>query len=121
MVTFVDNSLEGTRMEARKVGLGWPQKRPSAEGAKIRLRKAKPSAWFPNEITVTFVVGDKEYHGWMPDYSVNLGEKWLKAFIVGDYDNGDWQVFIPNETTSSTEFLRVPIEDQGEVVQAGWW
>ena len=108
-------------MNIDKSGWDWPTKRENAEGARIKLEKAKPSVWFPNEATVTFVVGGEGYHGWMPDYSVNIAEKWLKAFIVGDYKNGDWQVLIPNETTSSTDLLRVPMKDQGEVVQTGWW
>ncbi len=108
-------------MNTEKTGWDWPTKREHAEGAKIKLEKAKPSAWFSNEATVTFVLGGRGYHGWMPDYSVNITEKWLKAFIVGDYENGDWQILIPNETMSSTDLLRVPLTDQGEVVQTGWW
>ena len=99
----------------------WPTQREKAEGAKIKLERAKTSAWFPNEATVTFVLGGKNYHGWMPDYSVNIEEKWLKAFIVGDYANGDWEIMIPDETMSSREFLRVPKKEQGVVVHFGWW
>ena len=99
----------------------WPTKRQNATGARIKLEKAKTSVWFPDEATVSFRLGGKGYHGWMPDYSVNIAEKWLKAFIVGDYENGDWQVMIPNETTSSTDLLRVPKADQNAVVQTGWW
>ena len=108
-------------MNTAKPVRNWPTKRENATGAKIKLKKARPSAWFPNEATVTFVLGGKGYHGWMPDYSVNLTQKWLKAFIVADYANGDWQLLIPNETTSSADLLRVPKEDQNCVVQTGWW
>lgn len=108
-------------MSANKSKWDWPTKREKAEGAKIKLEKAKPSAWFPNEASVTFVLRGKKHIGWMPDYSVNLDEKWLKAFIVGDYANGDWEIMIPDETMSSTEFLRVPKEEQNSVVQLGWW
>ena len=65
-----------------------PAYREAPEGVKINLENAKVSAWFPNEATVNFIIGGKEYHGWMPDYAVNITEKWLKAFIVGDYRNG---------------------------------
>ena len=104
-----------------KTRFDWPEKRESATGAKLKLEKAKASVWFPNEATVTFILGGKKYLGWMPDYSVNIEEKWLKAFIVGDYANGDWEIMIPEETMTSTEFLRVPKAEQDRAVQLGWW
>ena len=108
-------------MDRGIVGFDWPTRREKAEGAKVKLEKANPSIWFDNEATVTFVLSGKSYHGWMPDYSVNIDDKWLKAFIVGDYDNGDWEIMIPDETLSSTKFLRVPKAEQYGVVQPGWW
>ena len=99
----------------------WPTDREKPIAAKINLEKAQDSRWFFEECTVTFIIGGETYHGWMPDYSVNLEEKWLKAIIVGDYDNGDWHIMIPDETFKSTSFLRVPKSDQHTVVVEGWW
>ena len=108
-------------MTAAKIKWDWPTDREQKAAAKIKLRSVADSAWFPEELTVSFVLGDQTYHGWMPDYSVNVAEKWLKAIIVGDYDNGDWDLLIPEETVQSTEFLRVPKAEQGITVVDGWW
>ena len=108
-------------MAATSVQWDRPAYREAPEGVKINLENARVSAWFPNEATVNFIIGGREYHGWMPDYAVNITEKWLKAFIVGDYSNGDWKIQIPDETIQSTQFLRVPKEDQNVVVVNGWW
>ncbi len=108
-------------MDGGTIKWDWPIKREEAEGAKLRLIQANPSVWFDGEATVCFVLHGQEHHGWMPDYSVNIDSKWLKAFIVGDYANGDWQIMIPNETMLSTEFLRIPKSEQGKLVQLGWW
>ena len=117
------DSSEVCEMTAEKIDWDWPKKREEDdfEGAKVKLERAKTSVWFANEATVAFVINGKKHIGWMPDYSVNLEEKWLKAFIIGDYKNGDWHIMIPDETMSSTEFLRVPKSEQGTVVQKGWW
>ena len=99
----------------------FPTTRDKAQEVKIKLEKAEISKWFPEEATVTFVLDDTKYHGWMPEYAVNIEEKWLKAFIVGDFANGDWEIFIPDETLQSTKFLRVSEGDKDTVVVAGWW
>ena len=99
----------------------WAVERDSAAPVKIKLQKADISEWYPDEAIVTFILGGETYHGTMPDYAVNISEKWLKAFIVGDYGNGDWRIFMPEETPKSTEFLRVPTSDQGKTVVEGWW
>ena len=99
----------------------WPTQREDAVPVKIKLDKAKSSTWFHDEAAIAFALGDKKFHGWMPDYAVNIDEKWLKAFIVGDFANGDWYVLIPHETFQSTEYLRVPKADQNTVVVDGWW
>ena len=108
-------------MTAEKIKWDWPTERKDKAAAKIRLRSVGDSVWFAEEYTVSFVLGGQVYHGWMPDYSVNVDEKWLKAIIVGDFDNGDWHVLIPEETVQSTEFLRVPRAEQDTTVVAGWW
>ena len=108
-------------MPTTKIKWDWPTNRERAVGVKIKLEKAKDSAWFHNEATVSFVIGGEKYHGWMPDYAVNVEEKWLKAFIVGDYENDDWYVRIPDETIQSTEFLRIPVAEQNTIIQEGWW
>ena len=107
-------------MPGRGITIKWPTRREPA-AAKIKLDNAKKSEWFWDEATVTFTIGGEFYHAWMPDYAVNLEEKWLKAIIVGDYDNGDWHIMIPEETVKSTHFLRVPKADQHTVVFEGWW
>lgn len=99
----------------------FPIGRDKAEEVKIKLEKAEISKWFSDEATVTFILGGTKYHGWMPSYAVNFQDKWLKAFIVGDFANGDWEIFIPDETIQSTKFLRVPEADQNTAVVAGWW
>ena len=99
----------------------FPIGRDKAEEVKIKLEKAEISKWFSDEATVTFILGGTKYHGWMPSYAVNFQDKWLKAFIVGDFANGDWEIFIPDETIQSTKFLRVPEVDQNTAVVAGWW
>lgn len=107
-------------MPGRGITIDWPTRREPA-AAKIKLDKAKKSEWFWDEATVTFTIGGEFFHGWMPEYAVNLEEKWLKAIIVGDYDNGDWDLMIPEETVKSTHFLRIPKADQHTVVVEGWW
>jgi hypothetical protein len=57
----------------------------------------------------------------MPDYSVNEGEKWLKAFRIADFDDGRWLIQIPDETLTSGAKIFVPREDQDAVVTSGWW
>ena len=106
------------KIEAKR---GWATDREKAVPVKVKLEKARVSEWFADEATVTFVLGGERYHGWMPDYAVNMEEKWLKAFIVGDYENGDWLIFLPDETPKSTEFMRVPKADQYTTVVDGWW
>ena len=108
-------------MPGRGITIDWATDREKPAAAKIKLHKAKKSAWFWDEATVTFTIGGEFFHAWMPDYAVNLEEKWLKAIIVGDYANGDWYVMIPEETVKSTHFLRVPKADQHTTVVEGWW
>lgn len=108
-------------MTTAEIKWDWATKREKPVAAKIKLQDAFSSIWFADETTVTFALGGKEFHGWMPDYSVNIDEKWLKAIIVGDYDNGDWKILIPEETVQSTVYLRVPKADQGTTVLDGWW
>lgn len=121
MLTLATVNAELRNDEMNNPDWDWPRKRDKATGVKVKLEKVNASAWFAEEATVTFVLGDKRYHGWMPNYSVNIPDKWLKAFIVGDYANGDWEILIPNETMSSADFLRVPLKDQDIVVKMGWW
>ena len=99
----------------------WATDREKPAAAKIKLNMARESAWFFDECTVNFIIGGETYHGWMPNYAVNLEEMWLKAIIVGDYDNGDWHIMIPEETPKTTHFMRVPKADQHTVVVEGWW
>ena len=108
-------------MPAGAIQWDWATDRKEPAAAKIKLQKAKKSAWFFDEATVTFVIGGEFFHAWMPEYAVNIDKKWLKAIIVGDYDNGDWRIMIPEETVKSTHFLRVPKADQHTTVVAGWW
>ena len=108
-------------MTTAEIKWDWATKREKPVAAKIKLQDAFSSIWFFDETTVTFTLGGKEFHGWMPDYSVNIDEKWLKAIIVGDYDNGDWKILIPEETFQSTVYLRVPKAEQGTTVVEGWW
>ena len=99
----------------------WGHHRAEPEGVKIQLEKAVSSKVFPKEAYVRFVIDGKLYDGWMPDYSVNIEEKWLKAFIIADFDDGRWLVQIPEETMISGARLFVPTTDQGTVVSKGWW
>lgn len=99
----------------------FPTSRLKAKEVRIQLQQAEISPWYPDEMSVTFALGGETYYGWMPKYAVEVDQKWLKAFIVGDFDNGDWEIFIPDETLQSTEFLRVPGQDQGTIVVEGWW
>ena len=107
-------------MTVKKYYTDRPVRRQTFETVKVKLVKAKPSAWFPHEANVTFSVNGKTHQGWMPYDTVNLEEKWLKAEIIGDYKNGDWQIMVPDETMTSTVLLRVPTSEQGNVVQKGW-
>ena len=101
------------------VKIDWGNYREEPEGVKIRLTYVGPGM-FPDERFVRFWVGDEEYGGWMPDYSVNEENKWLKAFIVADFDDGRWLVRLPDETLSSGHNIFIPRESQGIVLQ-GWW
>ena len=51
-------------------GWDWPDDRPEAAPVKIKLDKAKPSTMFHDEATVSFALGDRKFHGWMPHYAV---------------------------------------------------
>ena len=97
----------------------FPIGRDKAEAVKIKLEIDEVSKWFLDEATVTFVLGGTKYHGWMPSYAVSFQDKWLKAFILGDFAIGDWETFVPDETLQSTKFLRVPEVDQNPAVVAG--
>ena len=98
-----------------------PVNRAKSEKIRIILRQAEISKLFPTETEVTFSLGGKDFHGWMPRHSVNIDRKWLKAIIVGDFGNGDWEIYIPDETLESTKVLRVPKADQDTVAMPGWW
>ena len=108
-------------MAAQKMVWELPVNRSETESIKIVLQKAEMSKLFPDEVSVRFALGGKNFDGWMPRESVNLPEKWLKAIIVGDYKNGDWEIYIPDETLQSTKVLRVPKDEQEEVVLRDWW
>ena len=101
------------------VKIDWGHDREEPEGVKIQLTYVGPGM-LPDERFVRFYVGDEEYGGWMPDYSVNEAEKWLKAFIVADFDDGRWLVRLPEETLSSGPNIFIPREYQDIVLQ-GWW
>lgn len=98
-----------------------PINRSEIEKVRIIVQQAEVSKLFPTETEVTFSLGGKDFHGWMPRHSVNIDRKWLKAMIVGDFDNGDWEIHIPDETLESTKVLRVPTVDQETTVIHGWW
>lgn len=98
----------------------WGHDREEPEGVKIRLTYVGPGM-VSDERFVKFVIGDKIYGGWMPDYSVNEENKWLKAFIIADFDDGRWLVQIPDETLVSGARIFVPTADQDTVVTRGWW
>ena len=108
-------------MPVNRVRYELPINRAESEKIRIVLRQAEVSKLFPTETEVTFSLGGKDFHGWMPRHSVNIDKKWLKAMIVGDFDNGDWEIHIPDETMESTKVLRVPTADQGTSVIHGWW
>ena len=97
---------EGNDSKRKALGLS-NRAGQSGRGQNKKLEKAEISKWFSDEATVTFILGGTKYHGWMPSYAVDFQDKWLKAFIVGDFANGDWEIFIPDETLQSTKFLRV--------------
>ncbi len=97
----------------------WGHDREEPEGVKIRLTYVGPGM-MPDERFVKFVIGDKEYGGWMPDYSVNEEHKWLKAFIVADFDDGRWLVRLPDETLMSGPNIFIPKENH-DVALKGWW
>ena len=114
--------MEGKRILAvNNAAWEWATYRDEPEGVKINLEKAVLSQVFPNEAYVRFVIGGKLYDGWMPDYSVNIEQKWLKAFIIADDKAGQWLIYMPDETLTSGRRLFVPLEDQNTVVAPGWW
>lgn len=97
----------------------WGHDRVVPEGVKIQLLYVGPGM-MPDERFVKFRIGEQDYGGWMPDYSVNEEQKWLKAFIIADFDDGRWLVQIPNETLVSGYNIFVPEEHRG-VILKGWW
>ncbi len=97
----------------------WGHNREKPEGVKIQLTYVGPGM-MPDERYVKFKIGDKAYGGWMPDYSVNEEQKWLKAFITTDFDDGGWLVQLPDETRVSGRNIFVPKEHQ-DVILKGWW
>lgn len=102
------------------VKIDWGHDRPDPVGVKIELAYVGPGMT-PDERIVKFNIGGNQYVGWMPDYSVNEAEKWLKAFIVADFDDGRWLIEIPEETLTSGTRIFVPKSDQESVVSFGWW
>ena len=98
-----------------------PVNREEIGKIRIILQHAEISKMFPDEAAVTFTLGGQDFHGWMPTASVEMEKKWLKAMIVGDFDNGDWEIYIPDETLESTKVLRVPKVEQTTVAMPGWW
>ena len=99
--------------------IDWGYDREAPEGIKIKLSYVGPGM-MPDERFVRFEIGDAAYGGWMPDYSLNEEQKWLKAFIIADFDDGRWLVQIPNETLVSGHNIFVPREHQDEILR-GWW
>ena len=97
----------------------WGRNRDKPEGVKIQLSYVGPGM-MPDERYVKFEIGDKAYGGWMPDYSVNEEHKWLKAFVIADFDDGGWLVRLPEETNASTHNVVVP-EEHRNVISKGWW
>ena len=89
-------------------------------GVKIQLSYVG-QGMTPDERIVKFIIGGNQYVGWMPDYSVNETERWLKAFRIADFDDGRWLIQIPDETLTSGTKIFVPKEDQNNVVTTGWW
>ncbi len=104
--------MAGTKIE-------WGTNREKPEGVKIQLTYVGPGMMY-DERFVKFNIGDQIYGGWMPDYSVNETEKWLKALIVADFDDGRWLLQIPHETLSSGHNIFVPKEHQDAILK-GWW
>ena len=102
------------------VKIDWGHDREEPEGVKIQLTYVWPGM-LPDERFVRFCVGDEEYGGWMPDYSVNEAEQWLKAFIVADFDDGRFLLRIPDETLTSGARVYGKAEDYGTTVVKGWW
>ncbi len=100
--------------------IDWGHDREKPEGVKINLSYVGPGM-HPEERIVQFKIGGNAYVGWMPDYSVNETQKWLKAFIIADFDDGRWLIEIPDETLTSGSRIFVPKEDQDSVVTLGWW
>ena len=102
------------------VKIDWGNYREEPEGVKIRLTYVAPGM-FPDERFVQFQVGGASYTGWMPDYSVNEAEHWLKAYIVTDFDDGRFLLRIPDETLTSGVRVYGKAEDYGTTVVTGWW
>ncbi len=98
----------------------WGHDREKPEGVKINLSYVGPGMHSQERI-VQFKIGGNEYVGWMPDYAVNETGRWLKAFIIADFDDGRWLIQIPDETLTSGSRIFVPTEDQNSVVTSGWW
>ena len=109
-------------MTTAKIKWDWATKREKPVAAKIKLQDAFSSIWFFDETTVTFALGGpRNFTAGCPTTPLTSTRKWLKAIIVGDYDNGDWKILIPEETFQSTIYLRVPKAEQGTTVVEGWW
>ncbi len=105
-------------MPGTKIDWGHDLEKPV--GVKFHLSYVGPGM-IPEERIVQFTIGGNQYVGWMPDYSVNETEKWLKAFRIADFDDGRWLIQIPDETLTSGAKIFVPREDQDAVVTSGWW
>ena len=97
----------------------WGHKREQPEGVKIQLSYVGPGM-MPDERYVKFEIGDQSYGGWMPEYAVNEEEKWLKAFVIADFDDGRWLVQLPDETRVSGRNIFVPEAYQDGILK-GWW
>ncbi len=100
--------------------IDWGHDREKPEGVKINLTHIGPGM-HPEEKFVQFQIGGASYSGWMPSYSVNEFNNWLKAFIIADFDDGRWLLRIPDETLTSGPQIFAKKEDQGTVVTTGWW
>ena len=59
--------------------IDWGHDREKPEGVKINLTHIGPGM-HPEEKFVQFQIGGASYSGWMPSYSVNEFNNWLKGF-----------------------------------------